>query len=166
MHNIFLFILLSGTVLASVSQAQLTWSKRTYPIVNFRGERADFTGDGYPDLLLYDSGNLSILPNAGNGTFDSSRAFVSTQQASTVALLDFNRDGKTDVAACDGKNLVILKGNGDGTLTKIQSVPVACASVVASDFNKDGNPDVAVVVPDFSTNSPNNQVIVYFGDGN
>ena len=165
MRNLAAVVLFS-CAFTLLSHAQLNWSKHTYPIVNFRGERTDFTGDGFPDLLLHDSANLSILPNLGNGTFDSAHAFNSNQQASTVALLDFNRDGKTDVAACDGKNLVILKGNGDGALTQIQSVAVACASVVTADFNQDGNPDVAVVVPDFSTSSPNNQVIVYLGDGN
>ena len=157
-------LLLSCVFVSALSQAQLSWSKHSYPVVNFRGVQADFTGDGYPDLLLYDSNNISILPNMGNGLFDSSRAFVSNQKANDVALLDFNRDGQVDVAACDGTNLVILKGNGDGTLTVLRNVPVACASVVAADFNHDGNPDIAVNVPDFS-NSGHNQVIVYLGDG-
>ncbi len=164
MRNTFCLLFLSCLFLTSMSQAQLTWSKRSYAIANFRGERADFTGDGFPDLLLFSSTNLTIVPNTGNGTFDVSKASVSNQQANTVALLDFNRDGKTDVAVCDGKNMVIMKGNGNGTLTATQTVPVACASIVSADFNGDGNPDVAVAVPDFS-NSGHDQVVVYLGDG-
>jgi hypothetical protein len=151
-------------MVVSPSYAQLTWSKSSYPFSSSRGERADFTGDGFPDLIFFDNTGtkLIVLPNAGNGSFDSARAF-STNQQGAMALLDFNRDGKTDVALCNGKNLVILLGNGDGTLTVSQTVPVPCSSVTASDFNRDRNPDIAVTV-DGSVNSGDNQVIVYLGD--
>jgi len=161
-----LLCLLLCAFLSSITHAQLTWSKASYPFKSSQGERAEFTGDGFPDLIFFDTigTKLTILPNCGNGLFDSSRAFTTNQSQGTLASLDFNRDGKTDIAICNGTNLVILLGKGDGTLTPDQTVPGRCSSVVTSDFNRDGNPDLAVPV-DGSTNSGDNQVIVYFGDG-
>jgi hypothetical protein len=165
MRPMILFSLLFTLLSSSLTQAQLSWSKHSYAASGFRVERADFTGDGFPDLLVYGSQNsISILPNKGDGTMDSSRTFNLEQPLSDVALLDFNHDGKLDVAGCDGgNNLVILLGNGDGTLTLSQMVPVACGWITTADFNHDGNPDLAVGVPGFSNS--NNQVIVYLGDG-
>ncbi len=146
-------------------QAQTTWSKKTYPVTRSRVERADFNGDGVPDLLLYGGGGTVVLLNTGNGTFDTNHVFA-TNALSRVAFLDFNRDGKTDVAGCDGSgNFLILLGGGDGTLTVAQSIPNGCAWVAVSDFNKDGNPDVAVGAPSQAADSTGNQVIVYLGDG-
>src|SRR6266496_3264891 len=163
MRSLFPLLLVGCTLLSSLSQAQLTWSKSSYPIRTAgAGEHADFTGDGSPDLIFLGTAGTAILPNTGNGAFDSSRAF--TTKEGQRAIADFNRDGKTDVALCDGANLVILLGSGDGALTVSQTVPVSCRFVVASDFDRDGNPDIAVTV-DGSTNSGDNQVIVYLGDG-
>jgi hypothetical protein len=151
--------------LSSMAHAQLTWTQSSYPFPSSSGQRADFTGDGFPDLIFSDSTGttLTVLPNLGDGTFDSTRAFTASQQGS-IAVLDFNRDGNTDVAACDGLNLVVLLGNGDGTLTASRTVAVSCTAVAAGDFNHDGNPDTAVTV-DGSTHSGDNQVVVYLGDG-
>ncbi|HEX9274268.1 MAG TPA: VCBS repeat-containing protein [Candidatus Binatia bacterium] len=152
--------------LSSMAHAQLTWSTSSYPFSSSTGQRADFTGDGFPDLIFFDSTGttLTVLPNSGDGSFDPTRAFTTSQQGS-IALLDFNRDGKTDVAVCDSQNLVVLLGNGDGTLTASRTVPVSCTGVAAADFNHDGNPDIAVTV-DGSIHSGDNQIIVYLGDGN
>src|SRR5256885_2442527 len=112
-------------LLSSMAHAQLTWSKSSYPFSSSSGQRAEFTRDGFPDLIFFDGTgtNLTVLPNSGNGSFDSSSAFTTSQRGS-IALLDFDRDGKTDVAACDGQNLVVLLGNGDGTLTASQTVTI------------------------------------------
>ena len=164
--RLVLSLLLFCALLPSLSQAQLTWSKSSYPFSSSQGERADFTGDGFPDLIFFDNTGtrLTVLPNEGNGVFDPARAFSASRQGA-MALLDFNRDGKTDVAICDGKELVILLGNGDGTLAVDQTVAGACSSVAASDFNRDENPDLAITV-DGAANSGDNEVVVYLGDGN
>lgn len=168
MRLVFASLLLCMFV-SSFSHAQLTWSKTPYQFRPSQVERADFTGDGYPDLIFFNAfgTTLTVLPNTGNGAFDSSHAFTMDQQqgpTGAMALLDFNRDGKTDVALCDGQNVVVLLGNGDGTLTVGQTVPGKCTWIAASDFNRDGNPDLAITV-DGSTNSGDNQVIIYLGDG-
>jgi hypothetical protein len=153
------------TFLSSMAHAQLTWSQSSYPFTSSSGQYADLTGDGFPDLIFFDGTGktLTVLPNSGDGSFDPSRAFTTSQQGS-IALLDFNRDGKTDVAACDGQNLVVLLGNGDGTLTASQTVAVSCTALAAADFNHDGDPDIAVTL-NGAANFGGNQVIVYLGDG-
>src|SRR5256885_1323164 len=76
MRPMILFSLLFTLLSSSLTQAQLSWSKHSYAASGFRVERADFTGDGFPDLLIYDSPNsISILPNKGDGTMDTSRTF-------------------------------------------------------------------------------------------
>src|ERR1051325_2622273 len=103
-----LLFLLSIILLTSITQA-LTWSKRSYGVLGSRVLRADFDGDGFADLLIVGD-KLSILPNAGNGTFDSARTFTTNQKLTSVILLDFNRDNRVDVAGCDANhNLVVLK---------------------------------------------------------
>lgn len=150
---------------SSMAHAQLSWSQSSYPFPSSSGQRADFTGDGFPDLIFSDSTGttLTVLPNLGDGTFDSTKAFTASQQGH-IALLDFNRDGKTDVAVCDGQNLVVFHGNGDGTLTASKTIAVSCTGVASGDFNHDGNQDIAVTI-DGSTHSGDNEVVVYLGDG-
>jgi len=154
-----LFVVVVST---SFSLAQVTFSKSTYPVPGERIERADFTSDGFGDLLVYDKNHIQILPNAGNGTFDTDRIFsVSANQAGLfdAALVDFNRDGNVDVAGCH-EGVIVYEGNGQGSLTQGLTIPGNCGWIVSGDFNGDGNPDLAVGVQ-----TPRHQVIVYLGDG-
>jgi hypothetical protein len=160
-----LSLLLLGSILfPAAMHAQSTWSKKTYTPTGFRVERADFTGDGLLDLFIYNGNDVTILPNAGNGTFDTTRAHSLNMQLNDAVLLDFNRDGNMDVAGCDDTGLVILQGAGDGTLALSQTVQTPCAWVASADFNHDGNPDIAVGNPAPSGDT-GNQVIIFLGDG-
>ena len=100
MRLILVCLLLGGIFLPAFMNAQLSWSKHVYNVGGeLRVERADFTGDGFPDLFLYteDDNIVSILPNTGNGIFDASHVFTMSQRLTDAVLLDFNRDGKIDV---------------------------------------------------------------------
>jgi len=46
---------------ASIS-AQISWSKGAYHVTGYQALRADFTGDGYPDLFVYDGNTISVPP--------------------------------------------------------------------------------------------------------
>ncbi len=165
MRYISALLLLLYALAPTFSQGQVNWFKKTYPVTAGNVASADFNGDGYPDLLVYNSGVTRVMLNKGDGTFDAAHA-SSAIPLSNVAFLDFNRDGKIDVAGCDGAgNFLILTGNGDGTLTVTQSFADNCSWVAVSDFNKDGDPDVAVGAPSQSADGTGNQVIVYLGDG-
>jgi hypothetical protein len=168
MRSIFILLLLCS-VLLPVSMHAQTWSKKTYNVPGFRALRADFTGDGFPDLLVFDDNNtISVLPNAGNGTFDTTRIHTLNLPVVDAVTLDFNRDGNTDIAGCtnDGTTttFIIWQGNGDGSLSPLQTIPMVCSWVATADFNHDGNPDVAVGI-NASTTGGDNQVIVFLGDG-
>jgi len=155
----FLSLVIAVLTFTSLSQAQTIWSKSSYHVPGQGNiERADFTSDGLPDLLIYGSRGLQILPNVGNGTFDTDRVFKLNQFVSNLTLLDFNRDGKIDVAAC-GDGTKVFEGTGDGTLTPGLSLPIGCGWIASADFNGDGNPDIAIAL-----SSPD-QVIVLLGDG-
>src|ERR1051325_12240390 len=93
----FLSIVVVST---SLSQAQVRFSKSSYPVPGERIERADFTSDGFEDILVYDKLQVQILPNSGNGAFDKDRGFAVRGGLFDAALVDFNRDGNIDVAGC------------------------------------------------------------------
>src|ERR1041385_2374227 len=152
----FLSIVVVST---SLSQAQVRFSKSSYPGPGERIERADFTSDGFEDILVYDKLQVQILPNSGNGTFDKDRGFAVRGGLFDAALVDFNRDGNIDVAGCQ-EGVIVYEGNGQGSLTQGLTIPGNCGWIVSGDFNGDGNPDLAVGVQ-----TPRNQVIVYLGDG-
>jgi hypothetical protein len=159
MTRSLLSLLFSVVAFASLSQAQVHFSKSSYSVPGERIERADFTADGFEDLLVYDKEQIQILPNAGNGTFDKDRIFTIKSGLFDATLVDFNRDGNIDVAGCH-QDVVIYEGTGQGTLTQGLTIPSNCNWIVSGDFNGDGNPDLAIGV-----NTPRNQVIVYLGDG-
>ena len=166
MRSPSLLLLLSCILLTSSSQAQLQWSKQIFGSDFGRTDRADFNGDGFPDLLDYEQIDFTAIEiNSGKGTRGSGGSLFQLHFDS-VAFFDFNRDNKLDIAGCNSsESVLILDGNGDGTVTQSQTITVPCSWVVAADFNHDGNPDIAVGVAAGASNTTTNQVIVYLGNG-
>jgi tetratricopeptide (TPR) repeat protein len=89
---------------------------------------ADFTGDGYPDLLfLRDDGAPLLYENLGSGKFvDRSReagpAF-SKATALAAAAADFDHDGRFDIALWTTAGCEVLRNTGDGHFTPIAGIP-------------------------------------------
>lgn len=57
---------------------------------------ADFNGDGFMDLLAYDSGSLGVLVGDGSGQFSEPIDFGPFGQS---VIVDFNHDGQPDVVS-------------------------------------------------------------------
>jgi len=158
--------------LVLTSSAQTTkWLRTAFNLPGQGVERGDLTGDGYPDLLIYDAAHITILHNAAtlHGRFGAS-VTVNVGISSPV-ILDFNHNsggGGLDVAGCsaNGSGVVLLLSNGNNAPTVSQPITGPCAWVASADFNKDGNTDLAVgqsADPHHPTN--HNLVTIYFGDG-
>jgi hypothetical protein len=120
---------------------------------------SDLNGDGEPDLAVVNSGDIaadgggagttvSVLMNAGGGTFAPQVTYTVGAEPSGVAVADLNGDGKPDLAVANqlSNNVSVLLNAGDGTFGApatymAGSGPVA---VVVADFDGDGKPDLAV----------------------
>src|SRR5215472_17732029 len=125
---------------------------------------ADFNGDGKPDIAVANSGdpgigdpgNVSILLNNGDGTFQPANDITAGKNPCSIAVGDFNRDGHLDlVVANNGINVAggwlpgtvsVLLGNGDGTFqTHVDyAAGTGPCSVTVEDLNGDGRLDLAV----------------------
>jgi hypothetical protein len=117
----------------------------------------DFTGDGYPDLVLGGSQNgctLYLLVNDGANGFGlpQTLAAVPGGRAPTfLTVTDFNADGRPDVAVGTNVPNVIYLALSDGmgytaaTSTAFSVVSSGSAyGMDAADLNGDGRPDLIV----------------------
>ncbi len=129
----------------------------------------DLNGDGHPDLVVAnsDSGSVSVLLGAGNGTFTpaSGSPIAVGGVPESVAIGDLNGDGIPDLAVANlsGDSVSVLLGGGDGTFTPASGSPITVGtdpvSVAIGDLNGDGVPDLAVV------NQDGDSVSVLLGGG-
>jgi hypothetical protein len=133
---------------------------------------ADLTHNGKLDIVVtnYDSGDVSVLLNRGDGTFEPQRRFDATTAPFDVAVGDLTGNGIPDlvVASADlsGMSTVaVLLGRGDGTFQPERTfmVPtpgdVAFSSVAIADLNHDGKADLVF------SGSPSFQLTVFLGNG-
>ncbi len=116
----------------------------------------DFDADGDEDLAVANvrSANVTILLNAGDGTFPTQPVgspFAAGTGPISVAVGDFDADGNEDLAVANlsSNNVTIRLGAGDGTFaTQPTGSPFAAGtgpiSVAVGDFDADGNEDLAV----------------------
>ena len=110
----------------------------------------DFNGDGAPDLTVTNtfSTTVSVLLNAGDGTFPATPNYRVGRNPESIVVADFNQDGRLDQAVANaGSNTVsILRGNGDGTFQTALTFDAGRGptSVAMGDFNRDGKLDLVV----------------------
>ncbi len=123
----------------------------------------DLNGDGKPDVVAVAEpfirgpanqvlpGNVAVLLNNGDGTFQPAVKYRVAAGLYSVAMGDFNGDGKTDLAVTSksGANapataVTVLLGNGDGTFRNPQSYSAGVGALAVGDLNGDCKPDLVM----------------------
>ena len=112
----------------------------------------DMNDDGYPDLLVANSGDntLNYLEGLGDGTFKQPVSMATGREPMAMDVADFDGDGINDVAICnygDGDVSIILGQKGGifrmKSTVKVGRLPIAIAT---GDFNNDEIQDLAVTL--------------------
>ena len=114
----------------------------------------DLNGDGKPDLLLHgtDTKALTVLLNAGDGTFRRARKYQAWRDSLVEAVQDVNGDGRPDVVlmAVYAQVVSVLVNRGDGTfepkLDYIPALELWSVTVAVGDLNGDKRPELVVPV--------------------
>ena len=111
----------------------------------------DVNGDGRPDLVVADSGGISILLQnpASPGTFTAgSKLNVPGGAGWSVAVSDVNEDGVPDLVVVNGVNVLVFLGNAAAPGSFLAPVSYSAGQqpvyVAVADLNGDGKPDIAV----------------------
>ena len=117
---------------------------------------ADFDGDGRPDLAVieYDSQEVGILHNQGDGTFVVAAQIALPTALMDLAAADVDGDGAPDLLVAllgngtlSAGGVAVLLNHGDGTFAPPVQVPAGPhpSALVVADLNGDGMPDLAVL---------------------
>ncbi|CAF1476757.1 unnamed protein product [Adineta steineri] len=110
----------------------------------------DLNGDSYPDIAVANvgSGQVVVMLNYGNGSFQAPYAVGGCRDLFSVALGDFDGDSCVDIAIVCNWSYEIMTyfGNCDGTFGQeiTFGVPGFPLSLTAADFNNDNYLDIAV----------------------
>jgi len=116
------------------------------------GNPIDLDGDGDIDLVVanYESDDVSVLLNLGDGTFANPVHYDVQGSPESLTVVDFNGDRAVDIAVANftGNSFSILLGNGDGTFGVAQHYLMGfkVRAIAAGDLNSDGSPDLALTL--------------------
>lgn len=113
---------------------------------------ADFDGDGKMDLVTsnynlpnFDSNNISIFKNKGNGTFYKPINYnVKEMHTGHIIASDLDNDGDQDLAVTCDRKICILLNRGDGKFGKPDYYNVSAFAITSADIDNDGDQDLAV----------------------
>ena len=128
----------------------------------------DLDGDGKPDLATanHHSDSVSVLLNAGRGSFRTRRDDLVAAGPLSVAVADLNADGTQDVltASASAAAVSVLLNKGNGTFEPRRNYPTGDEpfDVAVGDLDGDGDPDLVTANYDFPGHV---SVLLNNGDG-
>lgn len=131
-------------------------------------DKANFNGDGKPDLLLIDgAGQVIQLLGKGDGTFTRGTPALAGFILGTGLAGDFNEDGYDDAVALPEfnagvRNAVVFLSDGKGGFTGTGTYydgGLGPVSGELADLNNDGNVDVV------SSDTVGGQEVILLGNG-
>jgi hypothetical protein len=117
-------------------------------------QMADFTGNGWPDVLAKtaSTGNVFLYPGNGATVSEAGRkklASAWTTKDAVVRIGDLNRDGREDVVARQTNGELWFypgTGSGLGTRKRLATKWSGYREIAAAgDFNRDGYPDLIAI---------------------
>ena len=114
----------------------------------------DFDNDGDLDIASTrwsSPGLVTILKNAGTGSFSNYDEINVRDYANDIVCGDFDNDGDLDLAVNTkfAESISILDNDGEANFTQIATPAVGfeCTSITVNDFNGDGWLDIAAANP-------------------
>ena len=123
----------------------------------------DLNGDGKPDVATGNLGakSVSVLVNAGHGTFEPPVNYSLGRQPVDIAIADLDGDGKLDIATGNPNTVSVLLNHGDGTLENAREYPGGrdTWALAVGDLNGDGLPEIA------TANNSRSSITVLSGRG-
>jgi hypothetical protein len=108
----------------------------------------DLNGDGKPDLATANPGgrSVSVLLNAGDGSFAPSVSYSIRRHPWDVAIADLNGDGQRDVVTANPNTVSVLLNIGEATFADAVEYPTGRPTdnwaLAVADLNGDGRPDI------------------------
>jgi hypothetical protein len=137
------------------------------PQVSWRVAAGDFDNDSHPDFVAgsgsYDSDNVYIMQNDGEGYYACSDTMSPGTFVGDLSVGDYNNDRNLDILAGDRAGLYILMGTGDckmGTIDTIAYEPPNIYRVndlKSVDMDGNGRPDLVV--------AHDQQISIYYNTG-
>jgi hypothetical protein len=135
---------------------------RASPVAIWEATAGDVNGDGIPDLVSVNDGNL-IIVNLGqpSGTFDASVSSKS-QSLGQPALISVDGGTLPDLATEDHGFVTLYDNAGGGRFSgpsklKLPSAEASVTGIIAADVNNDGHTDLVI--------SSDSAVYVAYGRG-
>jgi hypothetical protein len=136
-----------------VNEGGMGFTKKTsiLPVTYAMGV-ADYTGDGYIDVMVQGNEGLHLYFGAENFTFKEPKVIpIQYNNGSTFLNVDIDLNGWPDLLLSDGhySQVVLNKGNGSFKSSDIELQSDWGSSIAITDFENDGDIDIVKLGNDY-----------------